>query len=71
MTFTAILLLIAALAIVGLGVLLLPVYAWVLHRDAMLAPQRAADLAEMEALLAETDALLDETRAAQRQAQQA
>lgn len=55
MIFTALsLLLIAALAIVGLGVLLLPVYLWVQHRDAMLAPQRAAELAEAEALLAET-----------------
>ena len=47
-------LLIAALAIVGLGVLLLPVYVWLQHRDAMLAPQRAAELAEAEALLAQT-----------------
>lgn len=55
MIFTALsFLLIAALAIVGLGVLLLPVYVWIQHRDAMLAPQRAAELAEAEALLAET-----------------
>ncbi|MDR6152179.1 uncharacterized protein involved in outer membrane biogenesis [Acidovorax delafieldii] len=47
-------LLIAALAVVGLGVLLLPVYVWVQHRDAMLASQRAAELAEAEALLAQT-----------------
>lgn len=47
-------LLIAALAVMGVGVLLLPVYVWVQHRDAMLAPQRAAELAEAEALLAET-----------------
>lgn len=47
-------LLIAALAVMGLGVLLLPVYVWVQHRDAMQAPQRAAELAEMEALLAQT-----------------
>ena len=47
-------LLITALAVVTLGVLLLPVYLWVQHRDAMLAPQRAAELAEAEALLAET-----------------
>ena len=47
-------LLIAAMAVMGLGVLLLPVYVWVQHRDAMLAPQRAAELAEAEALLAET-----------------
>ncbi len=47
-------LLIAALAVMGLGVLLLPVYVWVQHRDAMQAPQRAAELAEAEALLAET-----------------
>ena len=47
-------LLIAALAIGVLGVLLLPVYLWVLHRDAMRAPPRAAELAEAEALLAET-----------------
>lgn len=60
-------LLIAALGLVVLGVLLLPVYMWVLHRDAMRAPQRAAQLAEIEALLAETDALMAETRSAQRQ----
>ena len=47
-------LLIAALAVMGLGVLLLPLYMWVQHRDAMQAPQRAAELAEAEALLAET-----------------
>lgn len=47
-------LLIAALAVMGLGVLLLPVYVWVQHRDAMLAPQSAAELAEAEALLAQT-----------------
>ena len=47
-------LLIAALAVVALGVLLLPVYVWVQHRDAMQAPQRAAELAEAEALLAQT-----------------
>ena len=47
-------LLIAALAIGVLGVLLLPVYLWVLHRDAMRAPQRAAELAEAQALLADT-----------------
>lgn len=56
--------LIAALGLVVLGIALLPVYLWVLHRDAVQAPQRAAELAEMEALLAET-------RAAQRQAPQA
>lgn len=61
-------LLIAALGVVVLGVLMLPLYLWVLHRDAMRAPQRAAELAEIEALLAETDALLAETRAAQRPA---
>ena len=55
MIFTALsFLLIAALAVVALGVLLLPVYLWAQHRDAMLAPQRAAELAEAEALLAET-----------------
>ena len=47
-------LLIAALAVVALAVLLLPVYLWAQHRDAMLAPQRAAELPEAEALLAET-----------------
>ena len=47
-------LLIAALAVMGLGVLLLPVYLWAQHRDAMLARQRAAELAEAEALLAQT-----------------
>jgi len=46
--------LIAALVLSGLWLLLLPVYAWILHRDAVLAPQRAAELAEAEALLAET-----------------
>lgn len=46
--------LIAALVVSGLWLLLLPVYVWILHRDAMLAPQRAAELAEAEALLAET-----------------
>lgn len=56
--------LIAALGLVVLGIVLLPVYLWVLHRDAVQAPQRAAELAEMESLLAET-------RAAQRQAPQA
>jgi hypothetical protein len=55
MIFTALsFLLIAALAVMGLGVLMLPVYVWIQHRDAMLAPQRAAELAEAEALLAET-----------------
>lgn len=55
MIFTALsFLLIAALAIMCLGVLMLPVYVWIQHRDAMLAPQRAAELAEAEALLAET-----------------
>lgn len=49
-------LLIAALGLVVLGVLLLPVYMWVLHRDAIQAPRRAAELAEIEALLAETSA---------------
>lgn len=69
MIFTAIAyLLIAALGVVVLGVLLLPLYLWVLHRDAMQAPQRAAELAEINVLLAETDTLLAETRAAQRPA---
>ena len=55
MIFTALsFLLIAALAIMCLGLLMLPVYVWIQHRDAMLAPQRAAELAEAEALLAET-----------------
>lgn len=49
-------LLIAALAVVALGVLLLPVYLWVLWRDAAKAPQRQAQLAEIEALLAEPPA---------------
>ena len=61
-------LLIAALAVVVLGVLLLPVYLWILHRDAVQAPQRAAELAGIKALLAETGTLLAETRAAQRPA---
>ncbi|KQO15908.1 hypothetical protein [Acidovorax sp. Leaf78] len=51
-------LLIAALVVVGLGVLLLPVYVWVQHRDAMRAPQRALQLAESDLLLAETEAML-------------
>lgn len=46
--------LIAALVLSGLWLLALPVYFWMLYRDAVLAPQRAADLAEAEALLAET-----------------
>ena len=46
--------LIAALVLSGLWLLVLPVYFWMLYRDAVLAPQRAADLAEAEALLAET-----------------
>ena len=55
MIFTALsFLLIAALAIMCLGLLMLPVYVWIQNRDAMLAPQRAAELAEAEALLAET-----------------
>lgn len=66
MIFTGIsYLLLAALAVGALAVLLLPVYLWLLHRDAMLAPQRAAELAKIEALLAETET---ETRAALRQA---
>lgn len=57
MLFTTIAyLLIAALAVVLLGVLLLPVYLWVLWRDAAQAPQRKAELAEIEALLADTPA---------------
>ena len=60
MIFTGIsYLLLAALAVGALAVLLVPVYLWLLHRDAMLAPQRAAELAKIEALLGET-----ETRAA-------
>ncbi|NMM75550.1 hypothetical protein B2J88_11935 [Rhodococcus sp. SRB_17] len=47
-------LLIAALSLVLLGLLLLPVYLWVRHRDAMRAPQRAAELAQAQALLADT-----------------
>ena len=59
MIFTGIsYLLLAALAVGALAVLLLPVYLWLLHRDAMLAPQRAAELAKIEALLAETRAAL-------------
>ena len=62
MIFTGIsYLLLAALAVGALAVLLLPVYLWLLHRDAMLAPQRAAELAKIEALLAETETLLAET----------
>ncbi len=44
----------AALAVLVLGALLLPVYLWVRARDAVQAPQRAADLAEIDTLLAET-----------------
>ena len=59
MIFTGIsYLLLAALAVGALAVLLVPVYLWLLHRDAMLAPQRAAELAKIEALLAETRAAL-------------
>ena len=54
-------LLLATLAVVALGVLLVPVYLWLLHRDAMLAPQRATELGDIEALLAETDTLLAKT----------
>jgi len=46
--------LLLAIVLSGLWLLMLPVYVWILHRDAMLAPQRAAELAEAEALLAET-----------------
>ena len=46
--------LLLAIVLSGLWLLMLPVYVWMLHRDAMLAPQRAAELAEAEALLAET-----------------
>lgn len=46
--------LLLATVLSGLWLLMLPVYVWMLHRDAMLAPQRAAELAEAEALLAET-----------------
>lgn len=46
--------LLLALVLSGLWLLFLPVYVWILHRDAKLAPQRAAELAESEALLAET-----------------
>lgn len=46
--------LLLAVVLSGLWLLFLPVYVWILHRDAMLAPQRAAELAEIDALLAET-----------------
>ncbi|KRD25536.1 hypothetical protein ASE39_21655 [Acidovorax sp. Root267] len=46
--------LLTAVVLSGLWLLFLPVYVWILHRDAMLAPQRAAELAEIDALLAET-----------------
>ncbi|MFN7156135.1 MAG: hypothetical protein ACK4OE_20895 [Acidovorax sp.] len=46
--------LLTALVLSGLWLLMVPVYIWILHRDAMLAPQRAAELAEIDALLAET-----------------
>lgn len=59
-------LLIAALGLVLLGVLLLPVYLWVLHRDAMQAPRRAAEQAEKQALLDETGAMLEQASARQR-----
>lgn len=59
-------LLIAALGLVLLGVLLLPVYLWVLHRDAMQAPRRAAVQAEIQALLDETGAMLEQASARQR-----
>lgn len=41
----------AALAIIGLGALLLPLYLWVQYRDSRDAPAAAAALAEAEALL--------------------
>jgi len=44
----------AALAVLAVGALLLPIYLWVRARDAVLAPQRAAQLAEIDRLLAET-----------------
>lgn len=57
MIFTAIAyMLLAAIAVIGIGVLLLPVYLWVLHRDARMALQRAAELAQAQALLAEIGA---------------
>ena len=60
MIFTGIsYLLLAALAVGSLAVLLVPVYLWLLHRGAMLAPQRAAELAKIEALLAETETRAD------------
>lgn len=46
--------LLIAVVLSGLWLLMVPVYVWILHRDAVLAPQRAAELAEAEALLAET-----------------
>lgn len=46
--------LLIAVVLSGLWLLMVPVYVWILHRDAMLAPQRAAELAEIDALLAET-----------------
>jgi hypothetical protein len=46
--------LLVAVVLSGLWLLMVPVYVWILHRDAMLAPQRAAELAEIDALLAET-----------------
>jgi hypothetical protein len=46
--------LLLAIVLSGLWLLMVPVYVWILHRDAMLAPQRAAELAEIDALLAET-----------------
>lgn len=44
----------AALAVLALGALLLPVYLWVRARDAVQAPRRAVELAEIDRLLAET-----------------
>lgn len=59
MLFTALTyLLVAALAIAGLGALLLPVCVWVSRRDALQTPRRAAGLPGNDVLLAETEAML-------------
>lgn len=49
----------AALTVLALGSLVLSVYLWLLARDAVEAPQREAELAEIERLLAETADLAD------------
>ncbi len=55
-------LLMAVLVFFGLTTLLIPVYLWILCRDAVTAPQRAAEMAEREELLAEIEAMRKKPR---------